>query len=172
MIGKHKVFLLLGSNMPVRKHYLSFAKEHINNKLGKIVAFSSIWESEPWGFDAKMSFLNQVLVVLTDLNPFNVLETTQEIEKLAGRKRKSENGYVSRTLDIDILFFDKKVFQNPKLTIPHPQIHNRRFTLLPLVEIAPEFQHPQLKKSMRQLLDICADTGNVEMFKKQISYEI
>ena len=172
MIGKHKVFLLLGSNMSVRMHYLSFAKEQIANRIGAVITLSSIWESEPWGFDAEMSFLNQVLVVETDLDPVPVLKIIQEIENLAGRKRNPEAGYISRTLDIDILFFDEEVFQSPKLTIPHPQIPNRRFTLLPLVEIDADFQHPQLKQSMSQLLNSCADTGNVELIKNQMCYEI
>jgi len=166
MVKKHTVFLLPGSNIRPRTIYLKKAAELINSSVGLITMASSLYESEPWGFDAPVPFLNQVLCVETTMEPMKVLEKTQAIERKLGRATKSNGMYVSRTLDIDILFFDDRVIDLPELTIPHAQISNRRFTLMPLAEITPQKEHPVLKKTCSQLLDTCLDNGKVWKFKE------
>ena len=161
MAVKHRAYLLLGSNISPRNDYLNSAKELIEREIGAIHTCSSVYESEPWGFEAEHCFLNEVLAVDTVLSAAELLNVSQRIEKRLGRRRKSDKGYSSRTMDIDILFYDDAVLSLPGLTIPHVQIQKRRFTLLPLVEIAPDFMHPVLGKSCSQLLKECKDCGKV-----------
>ena len=172
MAVKHGAYLLLGSNISPRIDYLTSAKELIEGEIGTIQACSSIYESDPWGFESEHCFLNQVLLVDTFLSPGDLLNASQKIEKLLGRVRKSEGGYTSRTIDIDILFFDESVVSLPDLTIPHKQIQNRRFTLLPLVEIVPDLRHPLSKKTCRQLLEECKDYGKVWMVQSKQLHEV
>lgn len=172
MAVKHRAYLLLGSNISPRNDYLNSAKELIEIEIGDIQVSSSVYESEPWGFEAEHYFLNEVLAVDTVLNARDLLNVSQKIEKRLGRTRKSDTGYASRTIDIDILFFDDAVLSLSGLTIPHVQIQNRRFTLLPLVEIAPDFKHPALDKSCRQLLKECRDCGKVRKVQSTQFHEV
>jgi 2-amino-4-hydroxy-6-hydroxymethyldihydropteridine diphosphokinase len=172
MTAKHEVYLLLGSNISSRIGYLNSAKELIEKEVGKISNRSSIYESEPWGFEAEKMFLNQVVFVETSLSALDLLKKTQQIEKKLGRIRKSVVSYTSRTIDIDILFFDEAVFSLPELKIPHEQMQNRRFTLMPLVEIAAEKKHPVLHESCHQLLDECRDFGRVWKFQSTQLHEV
>ncbi len=168
MAKKHTVFLLLGSNIHPRTSYLKEAITLINSILGKVSPISPLYESEPWGFDAPVPFLNQVICLETAEEPLAILKKTQEIERKLGRIAKSENtGYASRTMDIDILFYDEEIIHLPELVVPHEHLANRRFTLIPLVEIAPDKIHPVLKKTCRQLLDNCPDNGKVWKFKEK-----
>jgi len=161
MAVKHRAYLLLGSNISPRNDFLNSAKKLIEREIGAVEVCSSIYESEPWGFEAESSFLNEVLTVDTILSASDLLNEIQKIEKRLGRIRKSDVRYTSRTIDIDILFFDDAVISIPGLTIPHAQIPKRRFTLMPLAEIAPDLKHPVLHKSCRQLLEECKDCGKV-----------
>ena len=163
----HQMLLLLGSNIPDRLDYLHHAKQLIESRIGIIKKQSSIYESEPWGFNANVTFLNRVLWVQTRDKPMEVLAKTQQIEQSLGRKQKTQKGYASRTIDIDILFFDGVHIETPSLTIPHINLHKRRFTLLPLVEIVPQWIHPVFKKSCYQLLEECTDTGKVWIYKNE-----
>ncbi len=151
-----KLILLLGGNQgDVEKQFVQ-AESEISKKIGSVLNSSALYESEPWGFDAEELFLNKVLVVETQLSPFEVLEITQQIEILIGRKEKtSSSGYSSRMIDIDILFYDNLIINTDNLTIPHPRLHLRNFTLLPLAEICPDLEHPVLQKS---ILDLKNDT--------------
>lgn len=142
-------------------NYLNSAKKLITSEIGRVRSSSAVYESEPWGFVTDTLFLNQVLLVNTSLDAQDLLTKLQEIEKKLGRTRKSAGSYTSRTIDIDILFFDEAILSLPKLKIPHEQIQNRRFTLVPLAEIAPGLQHPVLKKSCLRLLKECKDSGKV-----------
>jgi 2-amino-4-hydroxy-6-hydroxymethyldihydropteridine diphosphokinase len=151
------VFLLLGSNLGDRYSILSQAVNYIEGRIGVIQQKSSIYESDPWGFEHKNAFLNQVLVVKTDKTPESVLKLAQDIEVEFGRIRRSTNEYEGRTIDIDILFYNEKVINKRDLTVPHPLLQDRRFTLQPLVEIASDMIHPVFKKNMKQLLDECPD---------------
>lgn len=172
MAIKHDVYLLLGSNIASRIDYLNTAKRLIGEELGYIQTTSSIYESESWGFEADMAFLNQVVLLRTNLEASALLRETQQIEKQLGRIKKVEGVYSSRTIDIDILFYDQIVLSIPGLEIPHKQIQNRRFTLLPLVEIAAELQHPALQKSCSQLLEECGDAGKVWKPKSAQLHEV
>ena len=158
---KNRVFLLTGGNLNDRLRLLNQAKVEIEKEIGQIQKESSIFESVSWGFDSESNFLNQVLIINTEFTPTQVLEKCQEIENNLGRTRESDQ-YVSRTMDIDILFFNDEVIDLPKLKIPHIQLQNRRFTLEPLSEIEPDLIHPVLNKTMKQLLKDCSDKSEVK----------
>ncbi len=151
-----KVYLLLGGNLSDRSLLIEKAGYLIDKRIGRVLEHSSMYETEPWGFNSDELFLNQVLLVETSLQPSELLETILEIEKDLGRERVL-NGYESRLIDIDILFYDNQVITYPDLVIPHPRIQERMFTLKPLQEINDAFIHPVLKKSIRQLVTECPD---------------
>jgi 2-amino-4-hydroxy-6-hydroxymethyldihydropteridine diphosphokinase len=148
----HQATLLIGGNLGDRLENISQTIAHIEKRIGKIERRSSIYESEAWGFETEHRFLNVALVVETALQPESLLQKAQEIENLMGRVRNG-TGYASRTMDIDILFFDEAVIDTPTLTIPHPRLHQRRFALLPLHEIMPDKVHPVLHKNIGELLN-------------------
>ncbi|WP_159517748.1 2-amino-4-hydroxy-6-hydroxymethyldihydropteridine diphosphokinase [Sunxiuqinia indica] len=151
-----KLFLLLGGNQGNRKQVFAKTLELIASTVGSIVKYSSVYETEPWGFESEDLFWNQAVIVETDLDPQAVLLQTQLIEKKLGRVRHSEQ-YCSRLIDLDLLFYDDQIIKNDELEIPHPRIAERRFVLQPLVEISPEFIHPTFNKTIAQLLDVCPD---------------
>ena len=152
----HKVFLGIGGNIGDKQ--LNFTKvAHLaNDRLGNIIKKSSIYETPPWGFLSEDHFWNQVFLIETEINPENLLEEIREIEAEFVRKRESDR-YVSREMDIDILYFDDIYVETEKLVIPHPKLHNRKFVLVPLVEIAPDFKHPLFRLTNLQLLENCKD---------------
>ena len=154
----NNAILLIGGNLGNRLENIFKTIEYIKERIGIITQSSSIYESEPWGFNAEYCFLNVVVVVKTSLSPESLLEKIHEIEQLMGRTRIC-NGYASRTMDIDILFFNEDVIDTPTLTVPHPRLHERRFVLLPLVEIMPNKTHPVLQKNIKELLAECSDYG-------------
>lgn len=150
------VVLLLGSNQGDRLFYLQKASELIEENMGELLKKSRIYESEAWGFEAETNFLNQVLIVKTKYNPMQILERIFTIEKKLQRVR-SKNGYTSRTIDIDILFYGDELIDTKRLSIPHPLLQERKFTLLPLVEVLPNMIHPLFQKTIKELLDECKD---------------
>jgi len=160
-MSKHKVYLLLGGNIGNRFQYIEQAKTEISNRIGNIAEESSFYESEPWGFTDEKPFINQVVLVETSFQAFEILEINQAIEKDLGRMRKKTQ-YTSRNIDIDILFFENMIVYEQGLIIPHSQLHKRLFTLLPLAEIAGEFIHPIYKKSINSILVTCRDTLSVK----------
>lgn len=151
-----ELYILLGGNLGDKKKVFSETRARLNELIGRITAQSAIYETEPWGFESDDIFWNQVLKIETELSPQEVLSKTQEIEQDLGRIRK-ENQYDSRMIDIDILFYGDQIIKQENLIIPHPRIQERKFTLVPLCEIAPELVHPVLKKSIGQLLEECTD---------------
>ena len=153
-------YLLLGSNQGNREQYMLNAKAQLEKNGCYMTAISSLYQTAAWGMENQPDFLNQVIAVKTKLEPEELLQLILHIEKLYGRERAIKWG--PRTLDIDILFFGASIIQLPQLTIPHLGIAERRFTLLPLCEIAPAFIHPVLHKTMQQLLDECPDTLEVK----------
>lgn len=157
-----KVVIILGGNRGDRKNLLEKAILELS-KAGEFVVKSSVYETEAWGGVAKGAFLNQVVQLKTNLNPEQLLELIQKIEFNLGRKRDEHWG--DRTMDIDILYFDQSVISNSLLQIPHPFIAQRRFVLVPLVEILPEFIHPILGKNHLELLEECKDETKVFIFK-------
>lgn len=145
----NNVFLLLGSNLGDRKEYLQQAIMHISYDISPDVRISSVYETESWGKTDEPDYLNMVVEVKTSLAAQVVLERILNIEKVMGRVREEKWG--SRTIDIDILYYNADIIDEPGLHVPHPQLHKRKFTLEPLVELAPDFMHPIFKKSNLQL---------------------
>ncbi|MCL2041006.1 MAG: 2-amino-4-hydroxy-6-hydroxymethyldihydropteridine diphosphokinase [Bacteroidales bacterium] len=152
----NNVTLSIGGNLGNRMENIRRALDYIEERIGKIKQRSSVYESEPWGFEAEHRFLNAVVVAETALSPEVVLREAQEIENIMGRIR-SGSGYSSRTMDIDILFFNDDIINTPTLTVPHPRLHERHFVLLPLAEIMPDRVHPVLRESVKDLLAIPLD---------------
>lgn len=143
------VFLLLGSNLGDREGYLQKAIELIETELGVVTQKSSIYETEAWGKTDEPNYLNQVARINTTLSARQALEKVLQIEAKMGRIREEKWG--SRIIDIDILFYGQDIINEPGLIVPHPELHNRKFTLEPLNEMASDLQHPVLKKSIFQL---------------------
>ncbi len=146
------VFLSLGTNMGNKRGNLITATALLAERVGDILALSSIYETEPWGFQSQNSFLNAALIQITRLSPTELLDTTRLIEIEMGRIEKSgNNGYHDRIIDIDILMYDNLILQTERLTLPHPLMHKRTFVMQPLAEIAPEAIHPILNETMDEL---------------------
>ena len=165
-MASQSVFILLGSNLGDRQLLINQACEMIEERCGRIVSKSRLYESEPWGFKSEHWFLNQVVVLDTEMSPDDLMDTLLAIEKELGRDRTTPHeGYVSRPMDLDILYWGKDlIVEKQHVIVPHPRLHKRRFTLLPLCDVAPDYVHPILKKTNRQLLDECQDTGIVKTF--------
>lgn len=157
-----RCLILFGSNMGDKNKIYAQAYLLINNRCGKIVAQSSAYESEPWGFEAKEWFLNRLIVVETELEPEAMMRQLLDIEAELGRVRHPETGgYTSRTADLDILYYGSRIVLTDSLTIPHPRLHQRRFALLPLCEVVPEFVHPAFNMTQTELLKRCFDFSEV-----------
>ncbi|MDP1623875.1 MAG: 2-amino-4-hydroxy-6-hydroxymethyldihydropteridine diphosphokinase [Bacteroidales bacterium] len=176
------IFILLGSNRGDREVYLAGALEMLHALVDVVHRKSAIYKTEPWGFEDSTQFLNQVVEIETNLTPEELLEQLLTIEVKLGRIRPfdgcgcgipapviSDKGagnsgppaYAGRTIDLDILFYGQQLVFTDKLMIPHPRLHERRFTLVPLNEIAPDFVHPLLKKTISVLLHECRDQDKV-----------
>jgi 2-amino-4-hydroxy-6-hydroxymethyldihydropteridine diphosphokinase len=156
-----RVYLLLGSNLNNRTKILQQARDLIAEHVGAVISTSSVYESEPWGFESDMSFLNQVLEVECELSPFQLLDEILGIEKMLGRTRPKHVRYQSREIDIDILFYDDMVLESENLQIPHPRLHQRLFALIPLSELNKDLSHPGLKRTISQLIQECTDESRV-----------
>ena len=151
-----KVFLGIGGNIGDKQLNLIKVAHLIHARLGKIIKTSSIYETPPWGFVSEDHFWNQVLIIQTEMNPEKLLEEIHEIETKFGRKR-TLGKYTSREMDIDILFFDDLFIEADNLIIPHPRIQSRKFVLVPLVEVEPDFKHPLFRLTNLQMLENCKD---------------
>lgn len=160
-MNEHSVFLLLGANLGEREAMLAKAARLIAERIGLIKAQSHLYETAPWGVTDQPAFLNQVLEVKTVLSPEEVLVQTLEMEKQLGRERRMRWG--ARVIDIDMLYFAEVILETEALHLPHPRLHQRRFTLVPLAEIAPDFVHPVLHKTNQQLLSECTDDSQVSV---------
>lgn len=149
-IKMNKLFLITGGNIGDRKGNLEAAAALIQKQIGKIIRLSAMYETEAWGITNQPAFYNQVLEIDTLLSAREVLHLILKIEEEMGRKRTIKNA--ARIIDIDILFFNNEIINEHNLIIPHPEIANRRFVLLPLLELDPSKLHPVLNKSIRELL--------------------
>jgi 2-amino-4-hydroxy-6-hydroxymethyldihydropteridine diphosphokinase len=159
-----KVVLSLGGNLGDVKQTFIDAIEMLKNRIGDQVSVSSIYQTKAWGVESQPDFLNQIIVFSTKLSPEDLLEVCLTVEKLLGRVRLGRQKWHERTLDIDVLFYEKKIIDTPSLTIPHPHLHERNFVLFPLVEIIPAFVHPIFNKTMVELKKKCEDKLQVISF--------
>ena len=156
----NKAVLLLGSNMGNAQLLFQQVISLIDERLGKLEMQSALYQSPPWGFEHENDFINQVLIMNTEKDSVEILQSCLQIEVELGRKRTT-HGYGARIIDIDILFIDDQVIEKESLVLPHPRLHLRKFTLLPLAELIPNFVHPTLHKSIQELLVTCEDNSEV-----------
>jgi len=162
-LAEYKIYLLLGSNLGDRIKNLETAIEHLKTALNiSDVKVSSVYQSEPWGYTHQPWFLNCALQGHTRLSPIVLLKKIKDIEMTMGRKPSEK--WHERLIDIDILFYGKTIFKKPNLTIPHPHLHERKFTLVCLTELSPGFIHPVLHKRIFTLLKNCPDTSIVKNY--------
>ena len=156
MYNKHMaiVYLSLGSNLGYRVGYIQQATSLLSaNHNINIVTTSSFYETEPWGMDSQNWFVNAVVQVTTSLSPEELLDECQRIEKQLGKISRKDDKYSDRTIDIDIIFYDKLILNNGRLTIPHKHFHKRGFMLVPMLEIAEDYVHPFFGKTVESLFD-------------------
>lgn len=158
---EHRTTLLLGGNQGDMTATLQRAIELLEERVGEVVATSRIYRSEAWGFACEAEFYNQAVVCSTQLEPEPLLDATQSIETELGRNRERElrlkslsgERYCSRTMDIDIMFYDDEVISTPRLSVPHPLMQQREFALGPMCEIEPQRVHPTLGLSLKDIYE-------------------
>ncbi len=144
-------YLGLGTNIGNKRRNMITAAALLAERVGDILALSGFYETEPWGFESENFFLNAAAKLKTSFSPLDLLRVTQRIEKELGRTQKSSGAYHDRIIDIDILLYEDEVLQTPALTLPHPLMHERKFVMEPLAEIAPFVVHPVLKERIIDL---------------------
>lgn len=153
-------YLLTGSNLGDRELYLEQASLYLAQKCGRIVQQSALYETAPWGIQEQPNYLNQAIALETLLHPEELMNSLLQIEELMGRIRTVKYG--PRTIDLDILFYNRVIMNSQLLKLPHPALQDRRFALTALAEIAPNLIHPILNKSVKNLLLACTDDSNVQ----------
>ena len=158
----NKTYLLLGSNTGNSKQQLATAIKLIKKNIGRVTRQSKLYVTAAWGNTDQPDFLNQVIIIETKLTAVQTIDTILSIEKEMGRIRTIKNA--PRIIDIDILFFNKDIVDEKNLKVPHPEIANRRFVLIPLNELSPNFKHPVFQQSIHHLLKNCKDSLNVKKF--------
>jgi 2-amino-4-hydroxy-6-hydroxymethyldihydropteridine diphosphokinase len=156
----NKAYLLTGGNEGNRLSQLLQAITNIEKYCGEIVRHSSLYETAAWGKTDQPAFINQALLLETKMTAPELMKAILDIEERMGRKRMLKYG--PRTIDIDILFFNEEIINQPTLQIPHPEMQNRRFVLVPMNELAPDLIHPVFGKSIKELLLECADPLDVK----------
>lgn len=160
-------YLSLGSNLGDKLNHLQEVVLLIQSNIGRVEKISHIYETPAWGFEGE-DFYNACIAVETSLSPQTLLEKLLELETTLGRERNTSKGYASRTVDIDILYYDKEILNTDSLTVPHPHLQLRRFVLRPLADVAPQFYHPILNKDTRNLLQECKDTSAITRTKHKL----
>lgn len=166
MAKVHDVYFSLGSNMGNRVAFLRFAIQELERIL-YLISISSVYETEPWGYDDSKPYLNIAAWFRTDLSAQDLRKLTSEIEKAAGREAEiklNKHDYQARTLDIDILFYDQITIVENDLEIPHPRLHLRNFVLEPLAEINENLVHPVFDKTVKELLKTSTDSSDIKRF--------
>ncbi len=148
----HDVYLALGTNLGNKEENIFQALKLINERVGMVIIHSALYRTEPVGFDSENEFINAACLVMTSMEPLELLKATQAIELELGRENKSvDKQYADRIIDIDILLYDRLVFDDTQLQLPHPHMHERAFVLTPLAEIAAQYIHPTLHQSIGEL---------------------
>lgn len=148
----HDVYLALGTNLGNKEENIFQALKLINERVGMVIIHSALYRTEPVGFDSENEFINAACLVMTSMEPLELLKATQAIELELGRENKSvDKQYTDRIIDIDILLYDRLVFDDALLQLPHPHMHERAFVLTPLAEIAAQYIHPTLHQSIGEL---------------------
>jgi 2-amino-4-hydroxy-6-hydroxymethyldihydropteridine diphosphokinase len=165
--ARAQVIIGLGSNLNDRFAALSCTLSLLKEEAGEIVAVSSVWETEPWGFEADDQFLNMVVVIETGKQPRQLMQLFRSLEGRMGRKRSGGGRYESRIIDIDILLWEDRVISMPGLEVPHPRLADRRFVLEPLSEVAPDVVHPVTGLTVKEMLALCDDRSDVRLCEKQ-----
>lgn len=161
----HRAFIGIGSNLGDRKANYREACDRMGAlPKTRLMKASSLYESEPHG-DATTWFVNGVVEIETEFQPDQLLKQLQAIEATMGRKRVKGKKWGSRIIDLDILFFDKEVIQKRTLKVPHPELQNRKFVLVPLSELAPQLMHPKLNLSVSELLANLKDAKKVHLLR-------
>lgn len=158
-----KIYLLLGSNIGNRIKNIDKAKQLIESKIGKISKQSNLYETEPWGEKEQEDFLNQAIEVESKLKPKALMKQIAELEQLIGREETYKWG--PREIDIDVLFYGDEMISEVDITIPHPFIHERLFTLIPLKDICPQKVHPIFGATVTELIDMCEDVCEVHEYE-------
>lgn len=164
----HKVYIALGSNKGDRLKHLQDAADLIFKHIGRIQIIAKVYNTPAFGFDDDASaddFLNTCLLLETHMSAEHVMQILLDIETQMGRIRTTSKGYESRTIDLDILFFDEDIIDTKLLQTPHPELHKRKFVLQPLNDIVSKLKHPKLHKTIAELLEACEDDSHVEPIK-------
>ncbi|MFM7766236.1 MAG: 2-amino-4-hydroxy-6-hydroxymethyldihydropteridine diphosphokinase [Bacteroidota bacterium] len=167
MTKLHRAIVMLGGNVGDTVCVFESALRSFEMHQNQLVSSSAIYRTKPWGYFNQRDFLNQLLVLDTPLDLAEFHNCCNNLELLHGKNKEFENG--PRSLDIDILFFDDMVLENENLTIPHPRMHQRRFNLVPICEILPDFTHPILEKKMSELLAECTDLDEPSLLLQKSS---
>ncbi len=149
------IYLLLGSNLGNRAENLQNAQKYLEESAGSVVATSSIYETEAWGVLDQPLFYNQVIQIDTELGHEALLKVLMDIERKIGKVKVGK--WRERLIDIDLLYYGNRRVRTSLLTLPHPEIQNRRFTLAPLAELIPDEMHPVLLRTQCQLLENTPD---------------
>lgn len=157
----NKAYISLGSNKAQRLVSIREAVVQIQKKIGILTDLSSLYETSAWGFEGP-DFLNACIGIQTGLTPLEVLQSLLAIERQMGRVRSAKLSYNSRNIDLDLLFYEDQVIDNQGLTLPHPRLELRNFILFPMCEIAPDFVHPRLGKSLVDLSRSCMDSSHIK----------
>ena len=153
-------FIALGSNQGNRLQHLQAAVVALNANVGEVLKHSKIYQTPAMGFQGA-DFYNACVELRMLLEPQQLLEALQSIEKDLGRQPKTKKGYESRVIDLDLLLYEDNILKTPALTLPHPSLHLRRFVLQPLCDIAAEVLHPKLGLSISELLSSCPDDSEI-----------
>ncbi len=159
---KNTAYISLGSNIGNKTQNISLAINEISKSIGEVLKKSSNYTSEPWGFNSTENFVNAAISVQTSFSASELMQGLQIIEKKMGRIRSQRNGYIDRIIDLDIIYFNNEIVKTIDLTIPHPNLHIRKFVLVPLNEIVPYYIDPINKMTIEELLENCSDESTIE----------
>jgi 2-amino-4-hydroxy-6-hydroxymethyldihydropteridine diphosphokinase len=159
---KNSVYISIGSNIGDKIENISTVINEIKKTIGEVNLTSSNYKSDPWGFNSNETFINAVICIQTKYNPTELIKELQIIEKKMGRTRSHNKGYTDRIIDLDIIYFNDEIVNTIELKIPHTNLYFRKFVLIPLNEIAPNYIDPLKKTTIKELLEICPDESILE----------